>query len=77
MKLSVTIDEEVAEAVRELAGAGGTSSFVNDELTKAVWRQRSRSFLADLDEKFGPVDPATERWSDDQVAIAMGSLPAK
>lgn len=77
VKLSLTIDDEIADAVREMAGAGGTSAFVNDELAKAVWRQRSRCFLADLDEKLGPVGPETDRWADDQLAMAMGALPAE
>ncbi len=74
VKLSITVDEEVATAVRDLAGPGGTSAFVNQELANAVWRQRASGFLTELSDEIGPPDEKTVAWAHEAVAKATAAL---
>lgn len=74
VKLSVTVDEEVAIAVRDLAGPGGTSAFVNEELANAVWRRRAGRFLDELTDDLGPPPGGVRSWATDQVAKAKAAL---
>ena len=66
IKISVTVDEEVLAAARELAPSGNLSALVNDALAERVRRDRLRSLLADDRRELGPVPPGAHRTVDAQ-----------
>ncbi|MGH9304233.1 MAG: hypothetical protein ACRDZ5_07460 [Acidimicrobiales bacterium] len=57
-KLSITVDAEIADRVRQLAGRRGVSAFVGTALAHEVARADLRSLLDDLEAELGPPDPA-------------------
>ena len=57
-KISISIPRDVAAAVRKRVGARGLSGFVAQALIHELEREKTRSFLSELDEKFGPVSKA-------------------
>lgn len=57
-KLSVSIPQELAAAVRRRVGARGLSGFVAKALAHELEREQLGSFLTELDEALGPVSRA-------------------
>lgn len=55
-KLSVSIDERLATAVREHAGERGLSGFTARALRHELERERLKAFLVDLEKDIGPPD---------------------
>ncbi len=55
-KLSVSIDERLAMAVREHAGERGLSGFTARALRHELERERLKAFLVDLEKDIGPPD---------------------
>jgi hypothetical protein len=55
-KVSLTLDEELIEEAREVAGSRGLSGYMNRALGKQLQHDRVRKLLAEMDEEFGPVD---------------------
>ncbi len=66
VKMSITLDESVVVAVKELAN-GNVSSFINQELTDSVYRHRALQFQDDLDDELGLVSESTRRWASKQI----------
>lgn len=54
-KLSVSIPQDLADAVRRRVGARGLSGFVAQALSHELEREQLSAFLAELDEARGPV----------------------
>jgi hypothetical protein len=57
-KLSVSVPLGLAKAVRKRVGAGGLSSFVARAMRHELEREQLGTFLAELDEAYGPVPAA-------------------
>ena len=54
-KLSVSVPQDLAEAVRRRVGARGLSGFVARALAHELEREQLGTFLAELDDTAGPV----------------------
>ncbi|MBA2347107.1 MAG: type II toxin-antitoxin system CcdA family antitoxin [Solirubrobacterales bacterium] len=55
VKVSVTIDDEVLAAARDMAPAGNLSALVNDALSERVRREHLRALLVDDETTEGPI----------------------
>lgn len=55
-KLSVSVPERLAREVRRHAGDRGLSAFAARAMRHELERDRLAGFLADLEDKIGPVD---------------------
>jgi Arc/MetJ family transcription regulator len=66
-KLSVTVEDDLAEEMREIAGSRGISAFVNQAVRHELDLARLGSLLADLENELGPPD-------ESMVAEALASL---
>lgn len=57
-KVSVSLDADIlAEARRLSGGTGNLSGYVNDALRRQVLRDQQLEYLAEQDERFGPIPP--------------------
>lgn len=66
-KISVTIEDELVEQVRERVGVRGVSAFMNQAVTHELQLARLGELLGDLENELGPPD-------EDMVADALASL---
>jgi Arc/MetJ family transcription regulator len=66
-KLSVTVEDELADEMRERAGNRGISAFVNQAVRHELQLGRLGALLADLENELGPPD-------EDMVIEALASL---
>ena len=57
-KVSLSLDAQLVEEARKLAGPRSLSALVNDALRVRLQHERARTLLAEMDEEFGPVPPA-------------------
>jgi hypothetical protein len=55
VKISVTVDDDVLAAARQLAPSGNLSALVNDALVERIRRDRLHALLADDERELGPV----------------------
>jgi hypothetical protein len=58
-KLSVSVPNDLAKAVRKRVGARGLSGFVARAMRHELEREQLESYLAELDEELGPVPKRT------------------
>jgi hypothetical protein len=56
-KVSVSMPEELAEAVRARTGAGGFSRYVTEVVEREIRRERLGELLDELEAEYGPVPP--------------------
>jgi Arc/MetJ-type ribon-helix-helix transcriptional regulator len=68
-KVSVSMPEELAEAVRTRTGAGGFSRYVTDAVQEHVRQDLLDELAAELEARYGPVDEelverAMREWPD-------------
>lgn len=68
-KVSVSMPEELTEAVRARTGAGGFSRYVADAVQERIRQTLLDELAADLEATYGPVDEegvreATREWPD-------------
>jgi hypothetical protein len=61
IKVSVTLEPEVVEELRQVAGSRGLSSFVNSAVRQQLQAVRLRRLLDDMDSEAGPISPAVRR----------------
>lgn len=61
VKVSVTLQPEVAQELRQVAGSRGLSSFVNSAVRQQLQAVRLRRLLDDMSAEAGPVPPAVQR----------------
>lgn len=66
-KLSVTVEDNLVEEMRERAGSRGISAFVNQAVRHELQQARLGVLLADLEDELGPPDEA-------MVVEALNSL---
>jgi hypothetical protein len=64
-KISVTVEDELVEQVRERVGARGLSAFVNEAVRHELQLARLGELLSDLENELGPPD---ESMVDDALA---------
>jgi hypothetical protein len=57
-KLSVTVEEDLVDELREKAGDRGISAFVNQAVRHELQLARLGELLADLENELGPPDEA-------------------
>jgi Arc/MetJ family transcription regulator len=55
-KVSLTLDDELAEQARRHAGERGLSGYVNQALRRQLQRDRLITFLEEADEAAGAID---------------------
>ena len=53
--MSLSLDQELVDQARALAGARGLSALVNEALRVQLQHERIRRLLAEMDEEYGPV----------------------
>lgn len=66
-KISITVEDEIVEQVRERVGARGVSAFMNQAARHELELARLGELLGDLENELGPPDEA-------MVADALASL---
>ena len=66
-KLSVTVEEDLVDELRERAGVRGISAFVNQAVRHELQLGRLGELLSDLENELGPPDEA-------MVVEALASL---
>lgn len=66
-KLSVTVEDELVDELRDLVGSRGVSAFVNQAVRHELQMARLGELLADLENELGPPD-------ETMVAEALASL---
>jgi hypothetical protein len=66
-KLSVTVEEDLVDELRERAGDRGISAFVNQAVRHELQLARLGELLSDLEDELGPPDEA-------MVVEALASL---
>jgi hypothetical protein len=65
-KVSVSMPEDLATAVRERTGPGGFSRYVTEAVERRFSRDRLGDLLDELDAEFGPVSPEILEWAQRQ-----------
>jgi hypothetical protein len=61
VKVSVTLEPEVAAELRQVAGSRGLSSFVNSAVRQELQAVRLRRLLDDMSAQAGPIPAAVHR----------------
>jgi hypothetical protein len=65
-KVSVSMPEDLATAVRERPGPGGFSRYVTEAVERRFSHDRLGDLLDELDAEFGPVSPEILEWAQRQ-----------
>jgi hypothetical protein len=65
-KVSVSMPEDLATAIRERIGPGGFSRYVTEAVERRFRHDRLGDLLDELDAEFGPVSPEILRWAERQ-----------
>jgi hypothetical protein len=65
-KVSVSMPEDLAVAIRERSGPGGFSRYVTEAVERRFRHDRLGDLLDELDAEFGPVPPEILQWAEQQ-----------
>jgi hypothetical protein len=65
-KVSVSMPEDLAAAIRERTGPGGFSRYVTEAVERRFRHDRLGDLLDELDTEFGPVPPEILQWAERQ-----------
>ncbi len=65
-KVSVSMPEDLATAIRERIGPGGFSRYVTEAVERRFRHDRLGDLLDELDTEFGPVSPEILQWAQQQ-----------
>ena len=65
-KVSVSMPEDLATAIRERVGPGGFSRYVTEAVERRFRHDRLGDLLDELDTEFGPVSPEILQWAKRQ-----------
>ena len=65
-KVSVSMPEDLATAIRERTGPGGFSRYMTEAAEQRLRRDRLGDLLDELDAEFGPVSPEMLEWAQRQ-----------
>jgi hypothetical protein len=68
-KVSLSLDREVVDRARRIAGPRGLSALVNEALRLRLQQERLRALLDEMDAEYGPLRPgdiedARATWPD-------------
>jgi hypothetical protein len=63
-KLSITLESEVAEELRRVAGSRGVSAFVNSAVRQRLQAHRVRKMLEQMEEEARPIPEDIQRRVD-------------
>ena len=64
-KLSIAFDTAVAEELRQVAGAGGVSAFVNAAVRQQLQGRRLRNLLDQMAAEVGPIPQDVQQSVDE------------
>jgi hypothetical protein len=72
-KVSLSLDKELVEQARALAGARGLSGLVNEALRVQLQHERIRRLLDEMDDEYGPVpehviEEVRQEWPEQREA---------
>jgi post-segregation antitoxin (ccd killing protein) len=72
-KVSLSLDRDLVEQARTLAGSRGLSALVNEALRVQLQHERVRRLLDEMDDEYGPVpehvtEEVCREWPDQSVA---------
>ena len=72
-KVSLSLDRDLVEQARTLAGSRGLSALVNEALRVQLQHERIRRLLDEMDDEYGPVpehvmEEVCREWPDQSVA---------
>lgn len=75
-KISLTLDETLVAAARELVGSRGLSGYVNQALKHQLQRDRLSTLLEELESEAGPIDARVmeevrREWPDPAASEAL------
>jgi hypothetical protein len=65
-KVSVSMPEDLATAIRQRIGPGGFSRYVTEAVERRFRHDRLGDLLDELDTEFGPVSPEILQWAEQQ-----------
>ena len=65
-KVSVSMPEDLATAIRERIGPGGFSRYVTEAVERRFRHDRLGDLLDELDTEFGPISPEILQWAERQ-----------
>jgi hypothetical protein len=65
-KVSVSMPEDLAAAIRERTGPGGFSRYVSEATERRLHHDMLGELLDELDAEFGPVPPKLLEWAERQ-----------
>jgi hypothetical protein len=65
-KVSVSMPEDLATAIRERIGPGGFSRYVTEAVERQFRHDRLGDLLDELDTEFGPLSPEILEWAERQ-----------
>ena len=63
-KISVTLEQNVVDELRQTAGRGGISAFVNDAVRQRLQAVRLRQLLDELEQEHGPIPDDVKEYVD-------------
>lgn len=66
-KYTVTLPEELAEAIREQVGPGGFSRYVTQALERRYAHDRLGEAVQWWEEEYGPITEEEEAWADQEM----------
>jgi hypothetical protein len=65
-KVSVSMPDDLATAIRERTGPGGFSRYVTEAVERRFRHDRLGDLLSELDAEHGPVSPEILEWAERQ-----------
>ncbi len=66
-KISMTLESDIEAELRQVAGAGGISAFVNEAVRQQLQAVRLRRLLDEMEAQFGPIPEEIRREVDAQA----------
>lgn len=73
--MTITIDKATLARIREIAGSRGVSKFIAEAARERAGRNELLDYLAELDEKYGPVPPEMYAETDRDMRKIFGMPP--
>ena len=75
VKLSISLPAELATEMREKAGAGRVSSFIEQAVARRLESISLGEILVEMEEEFGPVSDARLRLATERLGRRSGRQP--
>jgi hypothetical protein len=64
IRITITLEDKVADELKRVAGPRGISAFVNDAVKRRLQAVRLQKMLDEMDEEFGPVPEQVQKEVD-------------